>query len=274
MIQSLQLRVGIFLAVAVLSIGGFWLFAGQTPQPLEYHNFADARPMVGVPNALNVLSNAPFILVGVLGFVFLFSERSHRPGIFLTTEERWPYWMYFLGLVLTGIGSSYYHAEPNNATLVWDRAALALTFMALFTGILAERLHPACARWLLVPLIALGVGSVFYWDWTEQHGVGDLRVYLAVQFFPLVVLPILLVFYPARYTRSGDLLASLLCYVIAKVLEWQDARIYTGSGFVSGHTLKHLVAGLSAGFILLMLMYRQPREQAAERPVLAPAAAE
>jgi hypothetical protein len=76
------------------------------------------------------------------------------------------------------------------------------------------------------------------------------------------VLPILLFLYPARYTRGGDLLASLLCYGIAKGLEFLDGQIYTGSGFVSGHTLKHLVAGFSAGFILLMLWHRQPRGEA------------
>jgi hypothetical protein len=173
--------------------------------------------------------------------------------------ERWSYWVYFIGLVLTGIGSSYFHANPNNATLTWDRAALAITFVALFTSILAERVHVACARWALVPLVLFGIGSVFYWDYTERIGEGDLRFYFIVQFYPLFIIPILLLFYPARYTHSGDLLASLLCYGLAKALEILDREVYTGAGFVSGHTLKHLVAGLAAGFILLMLWHRQPR---------------
>ena len=143
--------------------------------------------------------------------------QPRRPGVFIEAVERWPYWVYFIGLVLTGIGSSYYHAYPNNDTLVWDRAGLAITFMGLFTAILTERTRD-CARWALGPMVLLGVGSVFYWDATERMGAGDLRLYLTVQFFPLIVLPILLLLYPARYTRSGDLLASLLCYVLAKGL--------------------------------------------------------
>lgn len=268
--MSLRLRIALLILVSVAGIGGYWWYAGPTPQPLAYHKFADQRPLAGVPNALNVLSNLPFIVVGVMGIAFMSHPQSRRGGVFQMEFERTPYWIYFIGLVLTGIGSSYYHATPNNETLTWDRAGLAITFMALFTSILAERVHVACARWALWPLVVLGVGSVFYWDYTERVGAGDLRLYFIVQFFPLFVLPILLC-YPARYTHGGNLLASLLCYVVAKAVEILDRQIYTGAGFVSGHTLKHLVAGVSAGLILLMLWQRQTRSQPA--PELAPAPA-
>ena len=256
--NSQRLRIIAFVLVSILAIGGFWFGAGPWPQPQEYYQFADQRPMLGMPHALNVLSNLPFIVVGVLGIAFLCSEQSRRPGVFLEPMERRPYWVYFIGLVLTGIGSSYFHANPNNATLTWDRAGLAITFTALFTSILAERVHVACARWALVPMVLFGIGSVFYWDYTERIGAGDLRFYFIVQFFPLFILPVLLIFYPPRYTHGGDLLASLLCYGLAKGLEILDREVYTGAGFVSGHTLKHIVAGMAAGFILLMLWHRQP----------------
>jgi hypothetical protein len=266
MIQSLPLRIVLLLAVGAVAIFVFWLVAGPTPQPDWYHNFADQRTLWGIPHALNVLSNIPFVIVGEFGIFYMCSSRSHRPGAFLLESERWPYLVYFQGLLLTGIGSSYYHADPNNATLVWDRSPLMITFMGLFTGVLAERLHPACARWLLWPLVAIAVGSVFYWDWTERQEAGDLRFYLVMQFLPMLLIPILLLLYPARYTRSGDLWASLLCYGIAKFFEMVlDGRLYTATGFVSGHTMKHLISGLGAGFILLMLMYRQPR--VAETPL-------
>ena len=43
---------------------------------------------------------------------------------------------------------------------------------------------------LLGPLLLAGLGSVVYWHWTELRGVGDLRPYAAVQFFPiLTILP-------------------------------------------------------------------------------------
>jgi hypothetical protein len=261
-----RLRVAVFLFVSIVAIGSYWWYAGPTPQIQSYYDFADQRPMLGMPHALNVLSNLPFIVVGVLGIAFLCSKRSRRAGVFLLPMERRPYWVYFIGLVLTGIGSSYFHANPTNATLTWDRAALAITFMAFFTSILAERVHVACARWALVPLVLFGIGSVFYWDYTERIGAGDLRFYYVVQFFPLFSLPVMLIFYPPRYTHSGDLLASLLSYGLAKALEMLDRQVYTGASLVSGHTLKHIVAGLAAAFILLMLWHRQPHTTTEEGP--------
>jgi hypothetical protein len=269
MFDPQRLRVALFLAVSIGILGVFWIAAGPIPQDQMYYNFADQRPMIGMPHALNVLSNLPFIIVGVVGMVFLAGKRSRRAGIFLEPIERWPYWVFFIGLVLTGIGSSYFHANPNDATLVWDRAGLAITFMALFTSILTERVDVRCARWALAPLVLFGIGSVFYWGFSERMEAGDLRPYLIAQFFPLVILPVLLIFFPARYTHAGDLIASLLCYGLAKALEILDRQVYTGSGIISGHTMKHLVAGLSAAFILSMLVRRKPR--VAPREALAPA---
>jgi hypothetical protein len=266
-----SVRVAVFLLVSTVAIVSFWFYSGRWPQNQDYFEFADQRPMIGIPHALNVLSNLPFIVVGVLGIVFLCSDRSRRTGVFLQPMERGAYWVYFIGLVLTGIGSSYFHANPNNATLTWDRAALAITFMALFTSILAERVHVACARWALVPLVLLGIGSVFYWDYTERINEGDQRLYYIVQFYPLFILAVLLFFYPTPYTHGGDLLASLLCYGVAKALEALDTQVYTGAGFVSGHTLKHIVAGLAGAFILLMICHRQPRAHRAEFGVIATA---
>jgi hypothetical protein len=263
--RSLRWRFAVLVTLSALVIGVWWWYAGPTPQPLAYHNFADQRPLLGVPHALNVLSNLPFIVVGVLGIAFLTSPRAGKA--FIAHVERWPYWMFFIGLVLTGIGSSYYHANPNNDTLVWDRAALATTLMALFTAVLAERLGTGWVRWALAPLVLLGIGSVLYWHHTEVEGAGDLRLYLAVQFYPLIVLPLVLWFFPPRYTHGGNLVASLLCYVLAKALEVLDRQVYTAAGLVSGHTLKHLVAALGAAFILLMLWQRRPlRDEAQNAP--------
>ena len=39
-------------------------------------------------------------------------------------------------------------------------------------------------------------------------------------------------------------------YVVAKVLEALDARIFDLGGIVSGHTLKHLAAAVSTGYLV------------------------
>ena len=259
MLHSLRFRIGLLILVSASLISAFWVYSGPLPQPAAYHDFADQRPMLGLPHALNVASNLPFVVFGVMGIVFLLMTRAGEGQAIVEPAERMAYWVFFVGLVLTGIESSYYHANPINETLAWDRAGLAITFMALFTTILAERVHVRCARHLLWPFVLFGVGSVFYWDYTERIGAGDLRLYFIAQFYPIAILPLLLVFYPPRYTHAGGLLASLLCYGLAKGLEILDQQVYTGTSIVSGHTLKHLVASLSAGFILLMLWQRRLR---------------
>src|SRR5262249_34597063 len=157
------------------------------PQPLEYHNFADQRCFCGIPHTLNVLSNVPFVVVGVWGVWYLV-RNDHLPG-FRSGAERWPYVVFFLFIALTGIGSAYYHADPNNDRLVCDRLPLAVAFMTLFAIIIAERIDYRAGMLLWGPVAILGGGSVFYWHWTELQGSGDMRLYLFVQFFPLLALP-------------------------------------------------------------------------------------
>jgi hypothetical protein len=174
----------------------------------------------------------------------------------LTSAERWPFWGFFAGIALTGVGSAYYHSDPNNERLVWDRLPLAVAFMALFTSVLAERIDVRLTR-LLIPLTLIGGGSVLYWGWTEAQGAGDLRPYLLVQFLPMLALPLLLILFPPRYTRTRDLVGALVWYGTAKVLELADVLIYNQGQIVSGHTLKHLVASFSAYLILHGLQRRR-----------------
>jgi hypothetical protein len=97
---------------------------------------------------------------------------------------------------------------------------------------------------------------VTYWHWTELAGVGDIRLYAWVQFFPLLVIPLLLLTFPSRYYRTADLFAILGWYVLAKALELGDGVIYSANGAVSGHTLKHLAASLGALWIVFLLRKR------------------
>ncbi len=245
----------------IVVFAGVFLSVRPFPQPPDYHEFVDTREFFRSPNMLNVVSNLPFLVVGIWGLMFMAGSVTRRPGVFLEPCERWPFWVYFVGLALTGIGSAYYHSAPDNERLFWDRLPLMVTFMGLFTAVLAERVYVKLAIWLLAPLVALAASSVVYWDWTERAAAGDLRFYLMMQFYPIVALFALIVLFPPRYTRTVDLIASLAAYGVAKALEILDGRIYQQGGFVSGHTLKHLVAGLGAYLILHMLQRRQPVEQ-------------
>lgn len=227
------------------------------PQSLAYHRFADDRAFFGVPNLLNVVSNLPFLFVGVSGLWFCFCQRNLTRRAFLDPAERWPFALFFLGVGLTAFGSSYYHLRPDNERLLWDRLPMAVAFMALFAAVLGERIAVRFGLCLLIPLVVLGLGSVLYWHWSERQGRGDLRPYYFVQFYPMLGLPFLLLFFPPRYTRTSDYFVALAWYMLAKVCEHPgDTMIYEMGHWISGHTLKHLAAAAGAYWILHMLRHR------------------
>jgi hypothetical protein len=245
------------LAIAALGAILFVLAQPALPQALEYHDMADQRACLAIPNCLNVLSNLPFAIVGLMGLAATLGERGDRSSPFVTRWERWPYAALFAGVALTAVGSSYYHLAPDNARLVWDRLPMTIGFMGLLTALFAERVDVSLGRWLFAPLLVAGAASVWYWQWTELQHAGDLRPYLLVQFGSLLLIVLLLVLYPARYSGAGYLVAGLSLYAAAKGLELADRSILEFGQIVSGHTLKHLAA--AGGVACLVAMLRTPR---------------
>ncbi len=244
------------LLLAMILVPVFLLLAiPPFAQPLWYHDFADQRYIFNVPHFYNVVSNIPFVFVGLWGLWYL--VRCRPDDKFAGSMDRWLYGVFFAAVMLTGVGSAYYHANPNNERLLWDRLPLAVAFMALFALILAERVCYPAGIALFVPLGLLGAGSVIYWHLTEEWERGDLRPYLLVQLYPLIVIPLVLVLFPPRFTLTQDLYAALICYLLAKALELLDRQIYSQGQIISGHTLKHLFAALGPYFILHMIQKRK-----------------
>ncbi|TVU36912.1 hypothetical protein EJB05_18867, partial [Eragrostis curvula] len=97
------------------------------PQDEDYHDFADQRTLfLGIPNTLNVISNIPFLFVGITGLVLChyndyFRLRYMDTRICFSQGELWSWTLFFAGVTAVAFGSSYYHLFPNDATLVWDR---------------------------------------------------------------------------------------------------------------------------------------------------------
>jgi hypothetical protein len=227
----------------------------RLPQNPSYHRMADSRTIFGVPNALNVLSNLPFAIVGLAGVLAL-TRGSIAQRAVVEPWERWPYLVLFAGTALTAIGSSYYHLAPDDGRLFWDRLPMTLGFMGLLTALLAERVSPAFARGAFLPLVFAGAASVVYWRLGEANGGGDLRPYAAVQFGSLVLVLATLALFPARLSGDAFLWSAAVSYGLAKLLEAADGSIYEIGRIVSGHTLKHLFAALSVGLVLRMLYWR------------------
>jgi hypothetical protein len=238
------------------------------PQDLRYLVFADGRTMLGVPNACNVLSNLAFAAVGAAGLALLASGRVALRD----RRERAPWRAFFAAVALTSLGSAAFHLAPSIGTLVWDRLPMAVGFMALLAALVAERVDVAAGRRLLWPLVLAGLASVVTWWASEQAGAGDLRPYLFVQYYPLVAVPLVLLLYPAAYTGSAGWLLALAAYLLAKIAEVEDARVFASARVVSGHTVKHLAAAVGIGLLAAMLARRRPIEDARAAAVTARAA--
>lgn len=242
----------VVLGAGLLAAIAFFLVVPPIPQDLAYHEFADTRDYLGIPNFWNVASNLLFVVVGSWGTLFIL--RQGRAGCVAGLELA--YIVFFAGIFLTGLGSGYYHLGPANDPLVWDRLPMTIAFAGLFSIIVGEFLSPRAGRMVLIPLLVLGALSVEYWAFTETRGVGDLRPYAVFQFVPMLLIPFIMILHQPIFDDVGYFWMMLLFYVLSKVSEFLDAAIFDAVGFISGHSLKHLFAGLAAATLLYALARR------------------
>lgn len=229
------------------------LLHGPIPQPAHYHDFADVRTALGFPNAADVLSNIGFAAVGLWGWL-----RSRHAAHAM--KSGWPgYGLFLTALVLTAAGSFYYHLQPDDVRLVWDRIPIALACAGLLAAVHGEMAGSAhTARNTLVLAVA-GVSSVMWWRTT-----GDLRPYLLMQGLPLVLIPLWQWMQDTPRDERKAFGIAVLLYILAKVAELLDHDILALSDFISGHTLKHLLATIAASAIASVLVKRSSQIQQAQ----------
>lgn len=243
------LLIGSLLACAVAAI-----LVPPMAQPLSYHAFADCRSFWFIPNFLNVVSNVPFFIGGVLGLSLIL----RGGGAFIDQREALPYLVFFLGALLTSFGSSYYHLAPDNARLVWDRLPMTLGFAGLVSAAMTERADSSLGRRLLWPLLALGALSVIYWYAGERSGHGNVIPYGLYQGWSVLAIVMLIAFFPAqRYSHGSLLVWAAGWYGLAKFFETFDLAIYRAfGGVLSGHTIKHVMAAAAVFAVVRQLRLR------------------
>ena len=230
------------------------VFLPAIPQDVHYHEFADQRTLLGVPNFFNVISNLPYLLFGLMGCYLVLKQSQ----IAILYSLKYAYTFFFAGVALLCFGSGYYHLHPSNATLLWDRLPMTLAFMSFFTVIIGEYVHEKTAGQLFIPLLITGLVSVIYWYWSETIGQGDLRLYLLVQFLPIILMPFILWLFAARFTYSHYYWLIIACYVLAKIFELADQYVFDTLVFVSGHGIKHLISSIAPYLFYLALKNRRP----------------
>jgi hypothetical protein len=215
-----------------------------------FHTYADARYWLGIPNVGDVLSNLPFVIVGIMGLV---AARS------VTAVPRRLVQLFFLAILGIGLGSGAYHVHPIDATLAFDWLPIVVALAWLTALVLSDRVDARAGRIAAVVLPALAIGSVLWWWLGGGTAGGDMRWYAMLQLLFVATVPVVLVLYPKGALSRGDLLLGVGCFVGARVLHANDAAILEATG-VSGHTLKHLAAGVAAWFVLRAVRRARPVE--------------
>ncbi|KAK4789732.1 hypothetical protein SAY86_017036 [Trapa natans] len=150
--------------VAVVSFVVLMIVTPAIPQSEAYHDFADQREFFGIPNFLNVVSNFPFLVVGLIGLVLCYYGNYFKLSL---QGELLGWTCFFVGVAAVAFGSSYYHLKPDDARLVWDRLPVSLL------GRFFDDLRPY-AIVQFVPCIAIPIMAVLlppmythstYWLW-------------------------------------------------------------------------------------------------------------
>jgi hypothetical protein len=232
------------ILLAVLTLGSLVavFFLKPLPQPGSYHDFADQRTLLGIPHFMDVASNLPFLVAGLYGLYNAASKKESAGWLVLG-----------LSVFLTCFGSSYYHWAPSDAALFWDRLPMALGFSALLAIMLQERVTANMDGPFLPLILAAGVGSLLYWRWQN-----DLRFYFLLQAWAVLLVPLILGLFPDPYRGTGWLWLGIGFYALSKMFELLDRPIYSAFGFVSGHSLKHLAAGVGSWYLFVHLKRRSP----------------
>ncbi len=226
------LLAALLLAIAIACFGP------SVAQFDHYHAFADQRHLLGLPCALDVLSNLPFALLGGLGLLRLRNVDGGQPA----SAQRPLAALFFAGLVLTAVCSAWYHLRPDDAGLAIDRLGMVSAFAGLLGLAAADRISARAGLWTAGTMLALGPVAVIVW----ANG-GNLLPWAVLQGGGMLLIVLLALRPPVAGAWGLPLLAVIAWYALAKALELGDHGVFDlTQGLVSGHTLKHVAAALAA----------------------------
>jgi hypothetical protein len=243
-----ELVLSVVFLVA-LALAGFCLPVAQQAQ---YHAFADQRVWQGLPRAMDVLTNLPFAMVGMWGLGRLWlasleSDLDRRAQLAV---------VFFCGLLVTAMGSTYYHLQPDNWGLAWDRMGMVVVFAGLLGMAVADRISVRAGAAVLATTALLGPVAVLVW-----YQTGNLLPWSVLQGGGMLLVLALALREPLSGGWGLPLMAVMALYAAAKLLELGDHVVFDWTGgLVSGHSLKHVMAALAA-WPILAVMHNRSRFQ-------------
>ncbi|KAH0861043.1 hypothetical protein HID58_089304 [Brassica napus] len=233
----------------------------------RHHVFADKRNFMGVPNTLNVMTNFPFLIIGVLGFVLCLGGSFFNISL---KGEIWGWTLFYASVSSLAFGSAYYHLKPDDNRIVWDTLPILIAYSSLFSSFLVERAGERVGLSCLVLLLFISVLSVAYARQVQIEVIicvlvdgrvfNDLRLCLTFQLIPCLAIPVMTVLLPPKYTHSRFWLLATAAHAVSKIEGLADSKIYNFNGYtISGHSLGHLCSALAMLLFTVMLLYRSIR---------------
>ncbi len=239
----------LLLAGAVLA-----MLSARMAQPTDYHQFADTRAWLGIPNFLNVATNLPFVLVGAAALWDL------RGAALEARPAGWVWRVFFLGMVLTGAGSAWYHLAPDHAGLFWDRLGMTVAFAAFTGGVIADRFGATIGARTFWAALAAMAGSALWWR--AGFGAGEnVAPYLIAMYGGAAITLYAGLAFPSRLPGEQHAFTALALFTVAMLFDaWLDRPLLAAGGLLSGHSLKHLLGALAAGWLWWFLLRPGYRE--------------
>ena len=225
------------------------LFYGPISQPQEYHDFADDREILGVPNALDVMSNLAIIYPGVVGLAFIHESRNRTQ---VSEDEISIQITLFSGMILTFAGSVWFHLDPTDSTMLWDRLGMSVVIGSCISLLIHDMWDRNLAAKIHLPIIIASIVSVLWWPVFD-----DLRVYFIVKHHPFILFPIFLLCGRRIYDKVSGYYWGLSMFLLATIFEFADQQIFEITGIISRHTLKHIAAGIGLWFLMVMIRDRE-----------------
>lgn len=196
----------------------------KIPLPPSYHNLADTRKLLNVKNGYNVISN----LAVFAPTLYLLQKHN------LNTKNK----ILAFHISLIALTSTYYHLYPTNARIVWDMLSIATTHAVVLSYFVEEK--------IAITLYLFSIISVIYWSLYN-----DLRPYILL----LVGIPLYIILQIYNDERVKQYIIPLIISgVFARYAEYNDSNIFKITNkTISGHTLKHLSAGISLYLTIIIL---------------------
>ena len=224
---------------------------------------ADVRALGALPNAVNVLSHLPLLVVALVAGRACLVRVRNGPRRVATWARGWA--LLFGCVTLGALSGAAFHAQPTIELQLLVDAAIGSASALVALLFLAERLNLGLlrSRWLLAallsgPLAALLAGSS-----------NDLRGLIALEYLPLVLVAMAVWRLPSHGMPGRDWIVAFAISVAAHLASWADLPLWRMTqGAIGGLALSHLLLALCVAWLARCALIAAPL-QSRDTPTLA-----